>query len=298
MSTGAPRKVLLLGGAGLLGTALRASVPAQVELTAPPRAMLDAADADAVSRALDAYAPEWVITCAAFTNVDRAEAEPEAAQAINVTAVGMLARLAAARGIRVLLPSTDYVFDGLARRAMREDDATAPLSVYARTKRDGEVALLESGAHGLVMRVSWLYGEGRLTFPGMMWARALAGTPSRVVDDQWGTPTHTADLAGWIWGLLARDARGVFHATGRGETTWAEVARRVYARAGFPEGVTGARSAEYGAAATRPLYTVLDCTKLEHTLGITRRHWEEAMDEFLDRREAERTGTLAAGRDA
>ena len=294
MTATTPSKVLLLGGAGLLGTALRASVPAHVELSAPPRALLDASDADALDRALDAYAPDWVISCAAFTNVDRAEAEPEAAHAINVTAVAALARLAAARGVRVLLPSTDYVFDGLARRAMREDDLTAPLSVYARTKRDGEVALLESGAHGLVMRVSWLYGEGRLTFPGMMWNRARAGAPSRVVDDQFGTPTHTADLAGWMWGLIAQDAQGVFHASGRGETTWAEVARRVYARAGFPDGITGVRSADYGAAAPRPLYTVLDCTKLEHTLGITRRPWEEAMDEFLDRREAESVPTPTA----
>jgi len=294
MSASVPTKVLLLGGAGLLGTALRASVPAHVVLTAPPRAVLDATNADALDRALDAYAPDWIISCAAFTNVDRAEAEPEAAQAINVTAVAALARLAAARGVRVLLPSTDYVFDGVARRAMREDDATAPLSVYARTKRDGEGALLESGAHGLVVRVSWLYGEGRLTFPGMMWNRAVAGAPSRVVDDQFGTPTHTADLSQWMWGLIARDARGIFHATGRGETTWAEVARRVYARVGFPDGVTGVRSADYGAAATRPLYTVLDCTKLEQALGITRRHWEEAMDEFLDRREAERAETQRA----
>lgn len=286
-------KVLLLGGAGLLGTALRASVPASVSLTAPTRAMLDASDADALARALDTVAPDWVVSCAAFTHVDRAETEPEAAHVINVTAVEALGRLAAARGVRVLVPSTDYVFDGTARRALREDDATNPLSVYARTKRDGELALLGSGAHALVMRVSWLYGEGRLTFPGMMWNRAVAGAPSRVVDDQYGTPTHTADLAAWMWGLMARDAEGIFHATGRGETTWAEVARRIYARAGFPDGVTGVRSADYGAPATRPLYTVLDCTKLERTLGITRRPWEEAMDAFLARREAERTASSA-----
>lgn len=296
MNEGSTMKVLLLGGAGLLGTALRASVPATTSLMAPPRAMLDAADPKALDRALEAFAPDWVVSCAAFTNVDRAEAEPEAARAINVTAVEALGRLAAARGVRVLLPSTDYVFDGTARRAMREEDATNPLSVYARTKRDGEVALLESGAHALVMRVSWLYGEGRLTFPGMMWNRAVAGSPSRVVDDQYGTPTHTADLAAWMWGLMAHNAQGIFHATGRGETTWAEVARRVYARAGCPDGVTGVRSAEYGAPATRPLYTVLDCTKLERTLGITRRPWEEAMDEFLARREGERATTSAEQR--
>lgn len=293
MSDGSAVKVLLLGGAGLLGTALRASVPASVSLTAPTRAMLDASDADALARALDTVAPDWVVSCAAFTNVDRAETEPEAAYAINVKAVEALGRLAAAHGVRVLVPSTDYVFDGTARRALREDDATNPLSVYARTKRDGELALLGSGAHALVMRVSWLYGEGRLTFPGMMWNRAVAGAPSRVVDDQYGTPTHTADLAAWMWGLMARDAEGIFHATGRGETTWAEVARRIYARAGFPDGVTGVRSADYGAPATRPLYTVLDCTKLERTLGITRRPWEEAMDAFLARREAERTASSA-----
>ncbi len=277
-------KVLLLGGSGLLGSALRAAVPASVTLTAPPHAIVDAADSNALARALDAAEPDWVITCAAFTNVDRAEAQPEAAHALNVTAVAALARLAAARGVRVLLPSTDYVFDGQIRRPRREEEETAPQSVYARSKRDGELALLDSGAAGLVVRVSWLFGEGRASFPAMMWDRAVQRTPSRVVDDQWGTPTHTGDLAEWCWALVARETRGVIHATGAGETTWADVARRVYARAGFAEGVLGVTSAVYGAAATRPRYSVLDCTKLEQTLGITRRSWETAMDAFLELR--------------
>ena len=283
-------KVLLLGGSGLLGTALRATTPGTVSLSAPTHAMLNVTDANAMERALESIAPDWIINCVAFTAVDRAESERAAATRLNVEFVAMLGRLAGAHGARVMHFSTDYVFDGLARRAMREDDAPAPLSHYAQTKRDGEVRLLASGAEAVIVRVCWLFGDGGGNFPRMMLERALQQTPSRVVDDQWGTPTLTRDLAAWCWALVARDARGIYHASAAGETTWAEFARRVYAHVGFAEGVTGVPSAEYGAAARRPLYTVMDCTKLDATLGITRRSWESALDEWL--------GALAAERQA
>lgn len=280
--------VLLLGGSGLLGSALRASVPASVTLAAPAHATLDVRDASAVRDAIAALRPEWIVDCVAFTAVDRAESEREAAHELNVTQVELVAAAATAVGARVLLPSTDYVFDGSTRRPMREEDAVAPQSVYARTKRDGERVLLDGAAQGIVLRTSWLFGEGGRNFPAMMWTRARARQPSRVVDDQWGTPTHTADLARWCWALMAREARGLVHASLAGETTWAELARRVYARAGFAEGVTGVSSAEYGAAAVRPLYSVLDCARLESLLGERRRSWETALVEFLDRRAMER----------
>lgn len=274
-------KVLLLGGAGLLGSALRATVPPGVQVDAPPRAMLDATDVDALDRALDASRPAWVISCAAYTAVDRAEAQPEDAALLNAHAPAILGRLAAARGVRVVLPSTDYVFDGGGARPWREDDATGPRSVYGRTKRDGEEALLASGAAALVVRTSWLFGGRARSFPRTMWERAVSGQPAKVVDDQRGSPTYASDLARWCWSLLPLAPIGILHAANAGATTWADVAERVYAAAGFAGGVTRVPSTAFPTPAPRPAYSVLDCSRLDALLPGARRRWEPALDEFL-----------------
>lgn len=280
-------KVLLLGGAGLLGSALRAAVPAGAVLDAPPRVLLDATHVDALERALSSARPDWVVTCAAYTAVDAAESNADEAQRLNADAVGMLGRLASAHGVRVLLPSTDYVFGGERSTPWREDDEPAPQSVYARSKRAGELALRASGATSLILRTGWLYGSRGRSFPATMWTRALERSPSRVVDDQTGAPTFVGDIAAWCWDLMARNTDGIIHASNAGETTWFAVAQRVYARAGWPEGVTPVSTAEFGAAAPRPSYSVLDCSRFDAILPGARRSWDEALDAYLD--------TLSAG---
>lgn len=278
-------RVLLLGGTGLTGTEVRRAAPEAVTLDTPSRAVLDATDAYALERAFAAHPVDWVINCAAFTAVDAAEADPDGARALNVELPARLARLARASGARLLHLSTDYVFGDGGTRPWREDDVCAPIGVYARSKYDGERRVLESGAEVLVLRTAGLFGPARTNFPLTMWRRAKQGMPSRVVADQHGAPTSAADLAEWIWALIAREARGLFHATNAGETTWAAVAERVYARALSPAAaaglVTPVTSAAYNAPARRPSYSVLDGTKLESTLGITRRRWDVALDEFL-----------------
>lgn len=281
-------KVLLLGGAGLLGSALRATAPGDVQLDAPARAMLDVTDARAMDRALDAARPDWVLLCAAYTAVDRAEAEPDAAQRLNAAAPAAIARLCAARGVRLLMPSTDYVFGGQGRRPWREDDPVDPRSVYGRTKRAGEVGVLESGARAVVLRTSWLFGGRARSFPRTMWERATAGQDSRVVHDQLGSPTYAADLAQWIWTLLRRDAAGLLHAANAGQASWAEIAERVYAAAGRPGGVTRVDSSAYPTPAPRPAYSVLDCGALDALLPAPRRPWALALDDFLSVLRAER----------
>lgn len=281
-------RVLLLGGAGLLGSALRATAPEAWHVDAPARAMLDVTDAAAMDRALDASRPDWVLLCAAYTAVDRAESEPEAAQRLNAEAPAAIAKLCAARGVRLLMPSTDYVFSGQGTRPWREDDAVDPRSVYGRTKRAGEVGVLESGAHAVVLRTSWLFGGTARSFPRTMWERARAGQDSRVVHDQVGSPTYAADLAHWIWALLPQGPSGLLHAANAGQATWAEIAERVYAAAGRPAGVTRVGSSEYPTPAPRPAYSVLDCTKLDALLPAPRRSWEQALDDFLSVLRAER----------
>jgi len=275
-------KVLLLGGSGVLGSAIRDAAPSSVAITAPPHGMVDATDARALERALDASSPDWVVTCAAYTAVDAAESHEAEATRLNAEAPGMLGRLAESRGVRVLLPSSDYVFDGPRDRPWREDDVPAPRSVYARSKLAGERAVLASGALSLIVRTGWLYGRTGRSFPATMWTRAKQRSPSRVVGDQAGAPTYAADLAAWCWALMARDAVGIWHASNAGETTWADVAMRVYARAGFPEGVCWVSSGDYAAAAPRPAYSVLDCSRFDSVLPGARRRWEEALDAYLD----------------
>ncbi len=274
-------KVLLLGGHGLLGSALRAAAPQRAEIAAPRRLQVDVTDRDALARAVDAAEPAWIIHCAAFTAVDLAEDAPSEAMRINTESVRTVAALAAARGAAVLLPSSDYVFDGPRSTPWNEDDAPAPRSAYARSKRAGEEALLSSGAAGMVVRTSWLFGRVGKNFPRTMWTRARTHTASQVVDDQRGAPTFADDLAGWCWELIAAKGAGVFHATNAGSASWWDVARRIYGRAGWEAGVTTTTTTALKSPAARPAYSVLGCGRIDALLSVPRRPWEEALDEYL-----------------
>lgn len=284
-------RVLLLGGTGILGTAFRRARPDAAAVHAPTRAEVNLTDVDAVERLVRETEADWIVNAAAYTAVDAAETHEREARQLNAELPAVLGREAAARGIPLLHVSTDYVFSGFATRPWREDDACSPASAYGRTKRDGEVRLLDSGASALILRTAWLYGATGKCFPRTMWDRARRGEPAKVVEDQRGAPTSAADLARWCWTLLRGDSRGLMHAANAGSTTWADVAERVYARAGMPNAVTRVSSAEFAAPAPRPRYSVLDGSRLDAALRTLeappRRSWEDALDEFLDSLEAE-----------
>lgn len=265
----------------MLGTDLVRSAPSGVRVVATDREELDLCDRASVARALDAERPEWVVNVAAYTAVDRAESEREAAFAINGAAVGALGEECARRGVRVLHVSTDYVFPGDAARPYREDDPVAPLNAYGESKLAGERALEASGAEAVVVRTQWLFGAHGKSFPRTMWERALARQATRVVADQRGRPTYTVDLAAAMWGLIERDARGVFHAANDGEATWHELAARVFAAAGARELLAECTTADYPTPARRPSYSVLATGKLERALGTPMPRWEDAVDRFV-----------------
>jgi dTDP-4-dehydrorhamnose reductase len=272
----------------MLGRALIETAPAAARLAAYPRRALDLLDGMAVADALDRHRPEWVLNAAAWTRVDDAEQAQAEAFAANADAVGTLGVLAAVRGAAVLHVSTDYVFPGAAPRGddgaprpWREDDPTAPLNVYGQSKLAGERALATSGAAWCVARTQWLYGAYGRSFPRTMLARARAGTPSRVVDDQHGAPTHVRDLAAALWALAAAGARGVVHATNAGQATWCDVAREVYALAGAdPALVTPCASADFPTPARRPAWGVLDGARLREAYGVAMRDWRAPLAEF------------------
>lgn len=275
-------RVLLLGAGGMLGHDLAAGAPPSVTLVSLARAQLDITRSDAVAATLAEVQPQVVINAAAYTLVDRAEAESQAALAVNGAAVGQLARLARRAKARVVHFSTDYVFDGTATLPYFEESPRHPINAYGLSKAAGERDLQSSGAQYLLVRTQWLFGEHGPSFPRTMWERARAGRATRVVNDQLGRPTYARDLAAAVWRLIAQNACGMMNVTNHGQATWFDVAARVFARAGRPDLLTPCATADYPTKAKRPRYSVLDTERAEKALGGALPNWEEAVDRFLE----------------
>ena len=274
-------RAMVLGAAGMLGHDLVATAPPEVTLLPFPRAELDITDSRAVAATVVELQPDVVINAAAYTAVDQAESETETAFRVNGAAVGELGRIARAAGARVIHFSTDYVFDGVAAEPYTEESPTNPLSVYGASKLAGETALKASHAQRLIIRTQWLFGLHGRCFPRTMWQRAMARTPSRVVSDQVGRPTYSADLARATWTLAAREVAGVLHVANAGVATWYDVARRVYAACDADQLLQPCSTLEFPAPAKRPARAVLDTARAEQALGGPLPRWEEAIDRFL-----------------
>jgi len=255
---------------------------------------LDLADFDGLTNALDRIAPDIIINAAAYTAVDRAEDEAELAQRINGEAPGVLGAWARQHAARVVHYSTDYVFDGTAARAYREDDATHPVSVYGRSKLAGEIALRESCARHLIFRTAWVYAARGHNFLRTMLRVGAERDTLRVVDDQIGAPTPArliADVTAHVakqWRLDEAPKRdGIYHLVASGQTSWCGFARAIFERAqaaGLIEQaptVQAIRTDEYPTKAKRPAWSVLDATKLRETFDITLPAWRTALDGVL-----------------
>jgi dTDP-4-dehydrorhamnose reductase len=250
------------------------------DIIALDRTALDVTNAPAVHAVMSRLMPEAVIHCAAYTRVDDAEDEPETAELINARATAFVADAAARTNAAFVYPSTDYVFDGSAVAPYRPDAATNPLGAYGHSKLHGEEAARGAPRHYIV-RTSWLYGSHGKNFVSTMLALGRRGTPLRVVNDQRGTPTWTDDLARMMLGLLdARAAAGVYHGTNAGETTWFDFARAIFEAAGIAADVTPVPTSEYPTRATRPRYSVLDCSSTYAVTGAAP-HWRESLARAL-----------------
>ena len=267
--------ILITGGGGQLAAAIAARRP---DVTRVGRDSLDITDAGAVAKVLDKHRPAAVINCAAYTAVDRAEEEPDKAFAVNAVGPRTLARAAADRGVRLLHVSTDYVFGGQPeRRPLSESDPPAALSAYGVTKLAGEQFVLAEHAAAAVVRTCGLYGHGGGNFVKTMLRLAESRDEVSVVADQHCTPTSCDDLAAVLLSLAEDDTAGVVHATNAGETTWAGFAEAVFAAAGKSTAVRPITTAEFGAAAPRPPYSVLACDRLAEPM----RPWREAVAAFV-----------------
>jgi len=281
-------RVLLTGAGGQLGRALVSTAPPGAELRALGRDRLDIADAAAVAAAAGAFRPEIVINAAAYTAVDRAESEPEAARQGNVRGPMLLAEAAAAVGARMIHVSTDFVFNGTQSRAYTPDDEPDPISVYGRTKLEGERAVSEIlGEGAVVVRTAWVYSAWGRNFVNTMLRLMREHEEVGVVADQVGTPTAATSLARALWALAAEGCGGVFHWTDAGVASWYDFAVAIAEEgrtAGLldrPVAVRPITTADYPTPAKRPAFSMLDWRSTAKRTGLTPRHWRENLRDVL-----------------
>ena len=272
-------KALILGGAGQVGRALQQNSPKKIRLQVMTREACDLTDFHAISSAVNKVEPEIVINAAAYTAVDKAETDTAVAHAVNSLAAGHIAEAADKVGARFIHISTDFVFDGLLSRPYRPDDATAPISVYGHTKRDGEIAVAQSASNSLIVRTSWVYASKGNNFLQTMLRLMRERSKISVVADQIGTPTHSASLAKALWFLAETDLRGICHFTDAGTASWYDFAVAIAEDAlaigllDRPVVVFPINTDKYPTAAKRPSYSVLDKTIAWEALGAAAPHW-------------------------
>ncbi len=283
-------KWLLTGGTGQVGLALIRNPPPGVEIFAPPRDVLDLAALPDLVPLLDGVSA--IVNCGAYTAVDRAESEPELAHAINGEAPGLFAQAAARAGIPIIHVSTDYVFAADGMGPWNEDAPIAPVSVYGRSKADGEEAVRGTGARHAIVRTAWVVSADGQNFVKTMLRLGATRDDVRVVNDQRGTPTAAADLALALAAITQRftadPARqsGTWHCTNAGETTWHGLAAQVFASAAarglkVPTTLEAITTAEYPTPARRPADSRLDCTRLAGDFGIRLPRWQDAVEAIV-----------------
>jgi len=287
-------RVLVSGANGMLGHALRASCPGDVDPVWVDIHELDITDAGAVGRMLDDVRPAVVLNCSAYTNVDGCESHEAEALAVNGTGAGHLAAACARSGSALLHVSTDYVFDGriAAPGCYGEDDRTNPLSAYGRSKLAGELAVRAALPAHWIVRTQWLYGLHGANFVETMLRLSGERDVLTVVDDQFGCPTSTHDLAPVMWTLVERrPAYGTYHAVNAGSCSWYEFAREIFRQAPRDVRVERMDSARLGRPAPRPARSVLSTDKLKAALQCSLPPWQDALARYLALRPTTKVAT-------
>lgn len=278
---------LVFGAAGQLGQCLQqlARDRQLTNLVFLPRAQANILDEAALQSAFAQYRPTYVINCAAYTAVDKAEEEADAARRVNRDGVENLARLCGKHGATLLHISTDFVFAGTGNQPLTETDEAAPISVYGRTKLEGEqVILLHTGRY-FILRTSWLYSEYAGNFVKTMLRLGQERDELRVIWDQLGTPTYASDLAGVLLHIIESGSTdyGLYHYSNEGVASWYDFAVAVFEQSGLLTRVVPIRTAEFPAKATRPAFSVLDKANVKARLGLTIPHWRESLNVCLRR---------------
>jgi len=280
--TNAGRQVLVLGGRGMLGTDL-VEILDQKGFKARVLDLPEFNITDPQQLAEAVASGNTIVNCAAYTNVEKAESEPDLAYRVNAEAVGHMGRLAAAAGAHVLHISTDFVFDGKSDRPYTENDPVNPINSYGRTKLAGEQLLAQSGCRHCIIRVEWTYGLAGNNFVKKLVERAKSPRPLKVVDDQVGSPTATTEAAGAICKLLPNPPEGIFHFTAAGFVSRYEMARFIFDKLGMTVDLSPCKSADFPTAAVRPLNSCFDCSKIEKLLDEPIKQWQRPLEDFLEK---------------
>ena len=295
-------RILVTGVTGQVGGAVAARFGELGTVVAADRSVLDLATPDRLADKLDRIAPDIIINPAAYTAVDRAEDEHDAAFVINKTSPGVMAKWAAAHDVPMIHFSTDYVFDGSGERPWREDDPAAPLNIYGASKRAGEVAVRAGGGPHLIVRTSWVYAAQGKNFFRSIARLSREREELRVVADQIGAPTSAAFIADALADIVEPNkadlpaafsaAKGTIHLAGSGATSWCgfaeEIVKGLKRRGGgvMTNRVISITTGEFGAKAARPLNSRLDLSRLSKVFNIVPKPWHELLEAELDRLEA------------
>lgn len=287
-------QILVTGGNGQVGWELQRTLPLLGQVVIPGREALDLARPDSLRKVVEQINPRWIVNAAAYTAVDKAEAEPELAYAVNADAPRVLAETAAAIGATLIHYSTDYVFDGSGDQPFDEEATLNPLNVYGASKAAGEIAIRESGARHLIFRTSWVYGARGtnflLTMRRLMREGCDVRPELRIVADQIGAPTwsrHIAEATALVMGAIASPSRGAdkpmpwgtYHLTNAGETSWFDFAEAILSGMNIerPPKRVPIPSCDYPTPARRPLNSRLSNAKLERVFGLRLPDWGDAL---------------------
>ncbi|MBS1604246.1 MAG: dTDP-4-dehydrorhamnose reductase [Bacteroidetes bacterium] len=282
------QRIIVTGAGGQLGRelqALAAAFPA-LEFVFADRGLLSIDDPGQIASFFDDNRCDWCINCAAYTAVDKAETEKEAAFRINGDAPGWLARACKVFGARLIHISTDYVFDGSSSTPLREDDRTAPINTYGASKLEGEENALREHRDGtLIIRTSWVYSEFGNNFVKTM-MRLMGERPAiNVVNDQIGSPTYAADLAAAILHIVAGShwAPGIYNYSNEGIISWYDFALAIRVLIGSSCQVNPIPSADFPTPARRPRYSLLDKTLIKKIYGLTIPDWRDSLEVCISR---------------
>jgi len=283
------KRVMITGASGQLGLALYDYLGnnQQYELflsrfsrSEGNISQLDISDQAAVDAYVDEYRPDIIINCAAMTAVDLCESEQEKAYRINALGPKYLAQAADRCGAKLVHISTDYVFDGKSDRPYTEEDMPNPINVYGKTKLAGEEFVKEYCKRHFILRVAWMYGEGK-NFVRTMLNLAKNKNVIRVVADQFGSPTSATEVAKVIMYLMGTEKYGIYHASCEGYTSWFDFAAAIFEEAGIEAQLEPIPTSEYPTPAKRPAYSVLDNKALRERHGYFMSEWQDALHEYM-----------------
>ena len=285
------RQVWLVGNRGMLGTEVEKILQDDGIPYFGTDLEVDITDLASLKKFSERKSFSWIVNCAAYTAVDDAEANENLAYAINAVGPKNLAVVAESFGAPLIHISTDYVFNGVASSPYTVNAAPEPGCVYGETKLAGEQFVRKSASKHIIVRTAWLYGKNGKNFVSTMLRLMQDRDSLSIVNDQRGTPTYAVDLARAVAEFIKQDTKvfGLYHYTNAGQTTWYEFAVRIYEKArqmGLIHtecSVSPIPSSEYPTKARRPFYSVLDCTKIERALGLSRPDWEDGLDRYLNK---------------